>query len=48
MDERVTFHCPINLQRTIEAVMSATDPPKTQVIVDALHAQLRDEARTTP
>jgi hypothetical protein len=39
-NQRLTFYCPTDLERAIEAAMVATKRSKTQVIVDALRAQL--------
>ena len=39
---RVTFYCPTDLLDSIEDEMTSSDRSKTQVIVDALRAQLLD------
>lgn len=44
VNQRTTFYCPVDLLGAIEAAMAATSRSKTQVIVDALRAQLLDEA----
>lgn len=39
-NRRVIFYCPKDVEAQIEAAMAASDRSKTQVIVDALRAQL--------
>ena len=40
LNRRVTFYCPLDVLDAINAAMAATDRTKTQVIVDALRAEL--------
>ncbi len=44
VNHRTTFYCPVDLLQAIEAEMAGTHRSKTQVIVDALRAQLLDES----
>ena len=39
-NKRLTFYCPTDVEEAIEAWMTANNRSKTQVIVDALRAQL--------
>lgn len=40
VNHRTTFYCPIDLLEAIEADVASTGRSKTQVIVEALRAQL--------
>lgn len=42
-NQRLTFYCPHDLALAIQAEVATTRRSKTQVIVDALRAQLLDE-----
>jgi hypothetical protein len=39
-NRRVTFYCPVDVEEAIDGAIAATGRSKTQVIVDALRAQL--------
>lgn len=43
--QRITFYCPKDLVVAVEAAMADTSRSKSQVIVDALRAQLLDGAQ---
>lgn|GEM_PF-5331570 len=43
-NQRLTFYCPVELAAAIEVEMAGSGRSKTQVIVDALRAQLSQQA----